>query len=88
MYKILMWDNDKIERSRNVVFDEGHYTKGLKKLTNLYDNPYISTESITDPFTTTDINDDDRVRESPQTDNVPMSVPIRSQRDLLCSLTD
>ena len=45
MYKVLMWDSNKVERSRNVIFDEGSFTRGNVRLSNVTTNPYLKVES-------------------------------------------
>ena len=47
-YRILRWDNNQVEKSRNVIFDEFSMSKGKHKIQLLMKNPNLSP---TEPFT-------------------------------------
>ena len=55
MYKVLMWDSMKVERSRNVTFDEGSFTRGKVRLMDINVNPFLctTTDTYIDPFPST-----------------------------------
>ena len=44
MYKVLMWDNNRMERSRNVTFDEACFTRRRARLTDV--NPNLSPNDV------------------------------------------
>ena len=58
MDKILKWDNNKVEHSRSVVFDNGSFTRGKSRLLEIYKNPNLvaPTHIIYDPFVINNID--------------------------------